>query len=96
MKIDLVIYDIEGFYYFVCVMMVKDEWYIDKFDCVFVVIFDGMENILVDDVLNVVDLFIDWFEKLVEKFLIDEEKVEIEVFGGFDKLMEILCEWFVE
>lgn len=96
MKTDLVIYDIEGFYYLARVTMVKDERHIDKFDRAFAATFDGMENISVDDVLNAVDLPKDWLEKLAEKFLTDDEKAEIEALGGFDKLMETLRERLAE
>ena len=96
MKTDLVIYDIEGFYYLARVTMVKDERHIDKFDRAFAATFDGMENISVDDVLNAVDVPKDWLEKLAEKFLTDEEKAEIEALGGFDKLMETLRERLAE
>lgn len=96
MKTDLVIYDIEGFYYLARVTMVKDERHIDKFDRAFAATFDGVENISVDDVLNAVDLPKDWLEKLAEKFLTDEEKAEIEALGGFDKLMETLRERLAE
>ena len=96
LKTDLVIYDIEGFYYLARVTMVKDERHIDKFDRAFAATFDGMENISVDDVLNAVDLPKDWLEKLAEKFLTDEEKAEIEALGGFDKLMETLRERLAE
>ena len=96
MKTDLVIYDIEGFYYLARVTMVKDERHIDKFDRAFAATFDGMENISVDDVLNAVDVPKDWLEKLAEKFLTDEEKAEIEALGGFEKLMETLRERLAE
>ena len=96
MRTDMVIYDIEGFYYLARVTMVKDERHIDKFDRAFAATFDGMENISVDDVLNAVDLPKDWLEKLAEKFLTDEEKAEIEALGGFDKLMETLRERLAE
>lgn len=96
MRTDMVIYDIEGFYYLARVTMVKDEGHIDKFDRAFAATFDGMENISVDDVLNAVDLPKDWLEKLAEKFLTDEEKAEIEALGGFDKLMETLRERLAE
>ena len=96
MRTDLVIYDIEGFYYLARVTMVKDERHIDKFDRAFAASFDGMETISVDDVLNAVDLPKDWLEKLAEKFLTDAEKAEIEALGGFDKLMETLRERLAE
>lgn len=90
----IVIYDIEVFYYFVCMVMVKDECNFDKFDCVFVVMFEGLFEIFVEDVLEVVDIFEEWLCKMVEKYFSFEEKVEIEVLGGFEKFMEILKEWF--
>ncbi|WP_111734264.1 vWA domain-containing protein [Roseovarius amoyensis] len=89
---DLVIYDVEGFYYLARTAMVKDERLIDRFDRAFAQSFEGLEKIGIDEVLNAIDLPRDWLEKLAEKHLSDKEKAEIEALGGFDKLIETLKE----
>jgi uncharacterized protein with von Willebrand factor type A (vWA) domain len=90
MRANLVIYDVEGFYYLARSAMVKDERLIDRFDRAFSASFSGLENITMEDVLEAVDLPADWLEKMAEKHLSAEEKAEIEALGGFDKLMETL------
>ena len=90
MRANLVIYDVDGFYYLARSAMVKDERLIDRFDRAFAASFSGLDDISMQDVLNAVDLPADWLEKMAEKHLSPEEKAEIEALGGFDKLMETL------
>ncbi|MGX0878501.1 uncharacterized protein with von Willebrand factor type A (vWA) domain [Roseovarius sp. MBR-154] len=92
MRANLVIYDVEGFYYLARSAMVKDERLIDRFDRAFSASFSGLDSITMQDVLDAVDLPADWLEKMAEKHLSAEEKAEIEALGGFDKLMETLKE----
>jgi uncharacterized protein with von Willebrand factor type A (vWA) domain len=92
MAANLVIYDIEGFYYLARTSMVKDERLIDRFDRAFAASFEGLEEIDAAEVLNAVDLPAEWLEKMAEKHLTPEERAEIESLGGFDKLMETLKE----
>src|SRR6056297_2031737 len=92
MRANLVIYDVEGFYYLARSAMVKDERLIDRFDRAFAASFSGLDSITMQDVLDTVDLPTDWLEKMAEKHLSPEEKAEIEALGGFDKLMETLKE----
>ena len=92
MKAGLTTYDVEAFYYLARTIMVKDERNLDKFDRAFAKTFDGLETLSAQDVLNAVDIPMDWLEKLAEKHLSPEEKAEIEALGGFDKLMETLRE----
>ncbi|KNX40862.1 VWA domain containing CoxE-like protein [Roseovarius tolerans] len=92
MRANLVIYDVEGFYYLARSAMVKDERLIDRFDRAFAASFSGLDSITMQDVLDTVDLPADWLEKMAEKHLSPEEKAEIEALGGFDKLMETLKE----
>ncbi|MEM7490618.1 MAG: VWA domain-containing protein [Pseudomonadota bacterium] len=89
---DLVIYDPEGFYHLARAVLVKDERHIDRFDRAFAAVFDGLEAISVEQVLEAVDLPADWLERQAEKHLTPEERAEIEALGGFDKLMETLRE----
>ena len=88
----LVTYDVEGFYYLARTAMVKDERHIDRFDQAFSASFSGLEAISAQDVLNAVDLPVEWLQKLAERHLTAEERAEIEALGGFDKLMETLRE----
>lgn len=89
-KVGLVTYDIEGFYYLARAAMVKDERNLDRFDLAFAESFKGIEEIPNDAVLNALDLPEDWLRKMAEKHLSAEEKAQIEALGGFDKLMETL------
>ena len=79
--------DVDSFYYLSRSALVKDEKNLDKFDRVFGQVFKGFEK--VDESL-LAEIPHDWLTKLVEKFLTDEEKAQIEALGGFDKLMETL------
>ncbi len=92
MKKGLATYDVEAFYYLARVSMVKDERNIDKFDRAFAASFEGLGEISFDQVLEAVDIPVDWLAKMAEKHLSDEEKAEIEALGGFDKLMDTLRE----
>ncbi len=90
MSADLVIYDVEGFYYLARAAMVKDERLIDRFDRAFAESFKGLESLTPEQVLEALELPREWLEKLAEKHLTPEEMAEIEALGGFDKLMETL------
>ena len=90
MDAGLTTYDIEGFYFLARAIMVKDERHLDKFDQAFSKVFEGLEKISSDDVLEAIDLPEDWLRKQIEKHLSEAEKAEIEALGGFDKLMETL------
>ncbi|MEM9843833.1 MAG: VWA domain-containing protein, partial [Pseudomonadota bacterium] len=92
----LVLYDIEGFYYLARSAMVKDERLIDRFDRAFAQSFEGLEGLDAEQVLQALDLPQDWLQRMAEKHLSDAEKAEIEALGGFDKLMETLKERLAE
>lgn len=91
-KTGLVTYDIEGFYHFARLAMVKDERHIDRFDQAFSTTFSGLESISPEEVMAAVDLPSDWLKKMAEKHLTPEEMAEIDALGGFEKLMETLKE----
>lgn len=92
MAADLVICDVEGFYYLARSAMVKDERLIDRFDRAFAHSFAGIEEIDPEAVLEALDLPRDWLQKLAEKHLSDREKARIEALGGFERLIETLKE----
>ncbi len=86
----LVTYDVQGFYYLARVSLVKDERHLDRFDRAFSEVFQGLEAISAEQVLEAIDLPREWLEKLAEKHLSAEEKAAIATAGGFEALMETL------
>jgi len=84
---DLADQSVENFYYLSRTSLVKDERNLDKFDRVFGVTFKGLESLL--DALDKADIPEEWLKKLVDKYLTEEEKKQIEAMG-WDKLMETL------
>ena len=89
-------YDVTAFYYLARTAMVKDERHFDRFDRAFAEIFQGLETIPVDAVLDALDLPRDWLEKLAEKHLTPEERAAIQSLGGFEALMEALRQRLAE
>ena len=67
-------YDLNDFYYLSRSALVKDERNLDKFDQVFGKVFKGVEP--TDPLTDTAEIPLDWLQKLNEKFLTDEEKVE--------------------
>ncbi|KNG95468.1 vWA domain-containing protein [Pseudaestuariivita atlantica] len=90
MDAGLATYDVDAFYYLARAAMVKDERNLDKFDRAFAEMFQGLEKISFEEMVQAVDLPEEWLKKLAEKTLSPEEMAEVEAMGGFDKLMETL------
>ena len=78
---------VDDFYYLSRAALIKDERNLDKFDRVFGHVFNGLATM--NEALAV-EVPKEWLAKLVEKFLTDEEKAQIEAMGGLDKLLETL------
>lgn len=83
-------YAVQDFYFLSRATLVKDERNLDKFDRVFGMVFKGLEDVALDDLLASADIPEDWLKKLAEKFLTEEEKAQIQSLGGWDALMETL------
>ncbi len=83
-------YDIDKFYYLARTCLIKDERLIDKFDMIFSEYFKSIEKIEIEDLLNFLNLPIDWLSKLFEKEFSSEEMNKIKSLGNFDKLIETL------
>jgi uncharacterized protein len=78
---------VDDFYYLSRAALIKDERNLDKFDRVFGHVFKGLATM--NEALAA-EIPKEWLAKLVEKFLTDEEKAQIEAMGGLDKLLETL------
>ena len=88
LKLDLIQYDIDKFYYLARASLIKDEKLIDRFDLVFGQYFKAIENIELDDVLDSLSIPRDWLEKVLSKHFTKEEMESIKSQGGIDKLIE--------
>lgn len=84
--------NLEDFYHFAKLSMVKDERYFDRFDQAFAASFEGLERISEQEVIEAMDLPAEWLRKLAEKTLSEAERAEIEALGGFEELMKTLKE----
>jgi hypothetical protein len=85
-------FDIEDFYFLARAVLVKDERHLDRFDRVFGHCFKGIETSS-DPKTAIPDA---WLRKIAERFLTEEEKQLIESLGGWEKLMETLCQRLAE
>jgi uncharacterized protein len=88
MKKNLVMYNIDDFYYLSRACLVKDEKYFDRYDRVFGTYFKGVEDITQG--LFGEDIPDEWLAKQAELLLSDEDKAKIEALGGWEKVMEEL------
>ena len=83
-------FNVEDFYFLARTSLIKNEKYIDRFDQVFSKVFQGIEKLTFEEILDKVDIPKEWIKKLSEKLLTSKEMEEIKSLGGFDKLMETL------
>jgi hypothetical protein len=92
MKRGVASWRVDDFYYLARAALVKDEKHLDKFDRVFGHYFKGIETLA--DAPTVIPA--EWLKRLGEKLLTEEEKRQIEVMGGWEKLMETLQQRLAE
>ena len=85
LKERLVYADIDEFYYFSRMALVKDERHYDKFDRAFSIYFKGL-----DDLSSLINSLIpdDYLRREFEKSLSPEELEKIKSLGGLEKLIE--------
>ncbi len=81
--------NVDDFYTFARLALVKDEAYFDRFDLAFAAYFRGVQSI--PDAM-VTEIPAEWLRKMAERWLTEEEKKKIEALGGWEKLMETLKE----
>jgi uncharacterized protein len=97
MDADLVLYDVEEFYFLARAALVKDERHLDRFDRVFAEVFKGLEAVAgSEDGIEARALPEEWLRRMAEKYLTDEEKAQVQALGGWDKLMETLRQRLAE
>jgi hypothetical protein len=80
---------VEDFYYLARTCLVKDESQLDRFDRIFAVYFEGIEDSLADLMQDIPE---EWLRRQAELILSDEERAQIEALGGFEELMRALQE----
>lgn len=93
LKIDLANFEVDHFYFLARTILVKDEVYLDTFDKVFGVYFQGIEKI---DASQLLDLPEDWLRKNGERLFSKEEMERIKSMGGLNELMERMKELLKE
>ncbi|MDI1301199.1 MAG: VWA domain-containing protein [bacterium] len=82
----LVYANIDEFYQFSRIALVKDERHFDKFDKAFAKYFEGIDSIDPDLVGKAIPE--DWLRREIEKHLSPEELAELQKTGSLEKLME--------
>jgi len=87
LQADIANYNVDDFYHFARLSLIKDERHFDRFDKVFGDYVSGLTN-LFEKVMG--DIPEEWLRKEAERVLTDEEKAQIEAMGGWDELMETL------
>ena len=93
---NLVQYDVNKFYYLARSCLVKDEKLIDKFDIIFGIYFNSLEEIEIEDVLEFLNIPQEWLMKIFEKKFSSEEIKKIKSLGSFEKIIETLKKRMLE
>ena len=78
---------VDDFYFLARSALVKDEAHLDRFDRIFGVYFQGIDDALGDLFEEIPE---DWLARQAELHLSEEERALIESLGGFDELMQAL------
>ena len=90
LQAQVVIHDVNGFYYLARAALVKDERHLDLFDQVFAATFQGFEDYTLPEIIAKRPLPDEWLQKLAEKLLSPEEMAKVQALGGFEALMKTL------
>ncbi|MGR3724161.1 vWA domain-containing protein [Abyssibius alkaniclasticus] len=96
LQAQVVIHDVNGFYYLARAALVKDERHLDLFDQVFAATFQGFEDYTLPEIIAKRPLPDEWLQKLAEKLLSPEEMAKVQALGGFEALMKTLAERLAE
>jgi len=87
MSNQLGVYDLNHFYNFSRLCLIKDEALYDQFDQAFQRYWAGKEKLFDDTLKQIPD---EWLKLKDPSSLTDEQKAMVEALGGWDKLMETL------
>jgi len=87
MSQQLGVYDLDHFYHFSRLSLIKDESHYDQFDQVFRHYWAGKEQLFDDTLKSIPD---EWLKLNDPSSLTAEQKAMVEALGGWDKLMETL------
>ena len=85
LKNELSDYSVEKFYYLSRTILVKDETFLDTFDQVFSVYFQGIDKISTSQIVDIPE---DWLKKNGNRLFSKEEMERIKSMGGLEELME--------
>ena len=80
-------FNIDDFYHFARLALVKDERHFDRFDKVFGDYITGIQNSFENIIGEIPD---EWLKLEAERLFSEEEKQKIEELGGWDEIMETL------
>lgn len=85
LKNELSDYSVEKFYFLSRTILVKDETFLDTFDQVFSVYFQGIDKISTSQIMDIPE---DWLKKNGNRLFSKEEMERIKSMGGLEELME--------
>ena len=96
LKTGLVTHDATGFYHLARLALVKDERFFDRFDRAFAEIFQGLDTLPLEEVLQALDLPADWLDDRLMRHLSAEEREAVKSLGGLQALMDTLRDRLAE
>ena len=97
MSLGLGTLDIDRFYSFARLALIKNEALYDRFDQVFSLYWSGQTEAF-DKLVSSLNVPVpdDWLKSLDKDALTEEQKAQVEAMGGWDKLMQTLAERLAE
>lgn len=90
LKLDLVQYNVNNFYFLAKASLIKDEKLYDRFDIIFGNYFKSIDRIELEDILHFLKVPKSWLEKVIQENFSEEEKSKIKSLGDFKELIETL------
>ena len=96
LKTGLVTHDVTGFYHLARLALVKDERFFDRFDRAFAEIFQGLDTLPLEEVLQALDLPADWLDDRLMRHLSAQEREAVKSLGGLQALMDALRDRLAE
>lgn len=88
LNLDLIIFDLNKFYYLARTILIKDEKLFDKFDIIFGEYFNSIEQIKMEDILKFSNLPENWLKKLMEKEFTEQEIKDLKSLNNLKTLIK--------